>query len=64
MRRSGGADEGAHQCPSQAAFTQDVVLADYRLFHIEANVRWRDHTESRLSTVAQEVTDVPGPDRA
>jgi hypothetical protein len=48
----------------RAASTQDVVLADYRLFHIEADLRWLDHTESRLSTLAQEVSDVPGPDRA
>jgi DNA-binding PadR family transcriptional regulator len=46
-----------------AASTQDALLADYRLFHIEADLRWLDHTESRLSTLAEEVRDDPGPGR-
>ena len=49
---------------SRAAPTaQDALLADYQLFHIEADLRWIDHTESRLSTLAEEVRDVPGAGR-
>jgi len=47
-----------------AVSTQDALLFDYQLFHIEADLRWLDHTESRLSTLAEEVRDVPGPGRA
>jgi DNA-binding PadR family transcriptional regulator len=46
-----------------APSTQDALLADYQLFHIEADLRWIDHTESRLSTLAGEVRDGPGPGR-
>ncbi|MET8836891.1 PadR family transcriptional regulator [Micromonospora sp. NPDC004540] len=48
----------------QATSTQDALLFDYQLFHIEADLRWLDHTESRLSTLAEEVRDVPGPGRS
>ncbi len=48
----------------QAQSTQDALLADYQLFHIEADLRWLDHTESRLSALAQEVRDGSGPARA
>jgi len=48
----------------QAQSTQDTLLADYQLFHIEADLRWLDHTESRLSALAQEVRDGSGPARA
>jgi DNA-binding PadR family transcriptional regulator len=47
-----------------AVSTQDAVLFDYQLFHVEADLRWLDHTESRLSTLAEEVRDVPDPGRA
>jgi DNA-binding PadR family transcriptional regulator len=47
-----------------AASTRDALLFDYQLFHIEADLRWLDHTESRLSTLAEEVRDVPAADRA
>ena len=46
-----------------AESTQDALLADYRLFHIEADLRWLDHTESRLSTLAEEVRDDPASGR-
>ena len=44
----------------QAASAQDALLADYQLFHIEADLRWIDHTATRLATLAEEVRDVPG----
>jgi hypothetical protein len=47
----------------RAKSTQDVLLADYQLFHIEADLRWLDHTESRLATLADEVRDGAGPIR-
>jgi len=47
-----------------AVSTQDAVLVDYQIFHIEADLRWLDHTESRLSSLAEEVRDAPGADRA
>ena len=47
-----------------AASTKDALLFDYQLFHIEADLRWLDHTESRLASLAEEVRDVPGPGRA
>jgi DNA-binding PadR family transcriptional regulator len=47
-----------------AASTQDALLFDYQLFHIEADLRWLDHTESRLSGLAEEVCDGPGSGRA
>jgi hypothetical protein len=46
-----------------AATTQDALLADFRLFHLEADLRWIDHTESRLAALAEEVRDVPDPRR-
>lgn len=46
-----------------APSTQDALLADYQLFHIEADLRWLDHAESRLSTLAGEVRDVSPPGR-
>jgi DNA-binding PadR family transcriptional regulator len=33
----------------------DALLADYGLFHLEADLRWIDITEARLSTLAAEV---------
>jgi DNA-binding PadR family transcriptional regulator len=46
-----------------AATTQDALLADFQLFHLEADLRWIDHTESRLTALAEEVRDVPDPRR-
>jgi DNA-binding PadR family transcriptional regulator len=46
-----------------AATTQDALLADYQLFHLEADLRWIDHAESRLAALAEEVRDVPDPGR-
>jgi hypothetical protein len=40
-----------------ATSTQDSLLADYQRFHIEADLRWIDHTESRLAMLAEEVRD-------
>jgi hypothetical protein len=34
----------------------DTVLADYGLYHLEADLRWIDHTAARLGLLAQEVT--------
>jgi ABC-type glutathione transport system ATPase component len=31
------------------------VLADYQLFHVEADRRWINHAEARLATLAEEV---------
>lgn len=46
-----------------AATTQEALLADYQLFHIEADLRWIDHTASRLTTLADEVRDGSDPGR-
>jgi DNA-binding PadR family transcriptional regulator len=34
----------------------DALLADHRLFHSEADLRWIDLTAARLAVLAQEVT--------
>jgi hypothetical protein len=47
-----------------AKSTQDALLADYQLFHIEADLRWLDHTEALLVTLAEEVRDAPGSARS
>jgi DNA-binding PadR family transcriptional regulator len=44
-----------------AATTQDALLADFQLFHLEADLRWIDHTETRLGALAEEVRDVADP---
>lgn len=41
----------------RATSTQDAMLADYQLFHIEADLRWIDHAAARLPTLAEEVRD-------
>ncbi len=46
-----------------ARSTQDAMLADYQLFHVEADLRWIDHTEKRLSMLAEEVRDAGDPSR-
>jgi hypothetical protein len=33
----------------------DTLLADYGLYHLEADLRWIDHTAARLDTIAQAV---------
>jgi hypothetical protein len=33
----------------------DALLADHGLFHLEADLRWIDLTESRLAALAEEV---------
>lgn len=38
-----------------AATTQEALLADYQLFHLEADLRWIDHTVARLARLAEEV---------
>jgi hypothetical protein len=48
----------------KAVSTQDALLFDYQLFHVEADLRWLDHTESRLASLAEEVRDAPGPGRS
>jgi DNA-binding PadR family transcriptional regulator len=35
--------------------TVDALLADYGLFHLEADLRWIDITEARLPALAEEV---------
>jgi hypothetical protein len=46
-----------------AGRVSEQLAADYRLFHIEADLRWIAHAEARLSTPAApmlDVTDTPG----
>lgn len=45
-----------------AESAQEAALTDFQLFHIEADLRWLDHTESRLTALAEEVRD-DGPAR-
>ena len=35
----------------------DALLADYELFHLEADLRWIDHTGARLDTCAGDRSD-------
>jgi DNA-binding PadR family transcriptional regulator len=39
----------------RAASLQDSLLADYQLFHIEADLRWIDHAATRLDALAAEI---------
>ena len=39
----------------RAAPLRDSMLIDYQLFHIEADLRWIDHAETRLDTLAAEI---------
>ncbi len=34
----------------------DALLADYGLYHLEADLRWMDITEARLSVLAEQVS--------
>jgi DNA-binding PadR family transcriptional regulator len=47
----------------KATSTQDVLLADFQLFHIDADLRWIDHTAARLASLAEEVRDDGPADR-
>jgi DNA-binding PadR family transcriptional regulator len=38
----------------RAASARDALLADYRLFHIEADLRWIDHAAAKLTALAEE----------
>ena len=40
----------------RTASLQESLLADYQLFHIEADLRWIDHAAGRLETLAVELT--------
>jgi DNA-binding PadR family transcriptional regulator len=40
---------------AEEAGVLDTVLADYGLYHLEADLRWIDHTAARLDMLAQEV---------
>jgi hypothetical protein len=35
----------------------DTLLADYGLYHLEADLRWIDHTAARLDLLAQAVRE-------
>jgi DNA-binding PadR family transcriptional regulator len=39
----------------RTASLQDSLLADYQLFHIEADLRWIDHAAGRLDALAEEI---------
>ncbi len=39
----------------KAGDTAQVLLVDYALFHLEADLRWIDMTAARLSQLAKEV---------
>lgn len=39
----------------KAADAQSALLADYQLFHVEADLRWIDHAAGRLAALAEEV---------
>jgi DNA-binding PadR family transcriptional regulator len=39
----------------RSASLQDSLLADYQLFHIEADLRWIDHAAGRLGALAEEI---------
>ncbi|GAA1023923.1 PadR family transcriptional regulator [Acrocarpospora pleiomorpha] len=41
----------------EAPSSQDSLLADYQLFHIEADLRWIDHAAARLAALADETGD-------
>lgn len=58
-----GVMKGLTAARRQAVSTQDTLLFDYQLFHIEADLRWIDHTETRLAVLAEEVRDAPGSGR-
>jgi hypothetical protein len=63
MGQAPGQHEALTTARRNAATTQDALLADFQLFHLEADLRWIDHSESRLAALAEEVRDVPDPRR-
>jgi DNA-binding PadR family transcriptional regulator len=42
----------------RTASLQDSLLADYQLFHIEADLRWIDHAAGRLAALAKEIREI------
>lgn len=41
----------------KAADTEaDAILCDYGLFHLEADIKWMEHTQSRLARLSSELT--------
>lgn len=46
-----------------ATSAHDEMLADFQLFHLEADLRWIDHTETRLTALAEEARDDADPGR-
>lgn len=46
-----------------AATSHDALLADFHLFHLEADLRWIDHTAGRLADLAREARDGAAADR-
>ncbi|GAA2216308.1 PadR family transcriptional regulator [Nonomuraea monospora] len=44
----------------EAVSAQDALLADYQLFHVEADLRWIEHAAGRLPALAEEVGDAGG----
>jgi hypothetical protein len=39
----------------RTAGSVEALLADYGLFHLEADVRWIDLTEARLASIAKAI---------
>jgi DNA-binding PadR family transcriptional regulator len=39
----------------EASSARDALLADYQLFHIEADLRWLEHAAGRLSDLVEDV---------
>jgi hypothetical protein len=39
----------------RGASAHEALLADYQLFHIEADLRWIDHAAGRLDSLAEAV---------
>ena len=52
-RTSGGC--ASSPTSSRTATSSRLLLADHGLFHLEADLRWIDLTESRLAALAEEV---------
>jgi hypothetical protein len=41
----------------RAVGTHDRLVLDYRIFHVEADLRWLDHAAARLDTPAHETPE-------
>jgi hypothetical protein len=53
--------EAMHELTVQrrtAARVSEQLAADYRLFHIEADLRWIAHAEARLTAPTEPVLDI------